>query len=374
MIITYKYKLYNHKRNKHITQQLRIACNVYNHCIALHRRYYRMFKRHLDINKLQRHITKLKRRTHQFWCALNSQTIQDITDRIDRAYKLFYRNRKRGIKSAPPKFRSFRKYRSITFKQTGYKLLDGNAIKIMDRTYKFHKSRELAEGIVKTMTVKRDACNDYYIYFTIDTGDVFKPLKPMTGNVAGFDAGLKTFLISSEGDKIISPQFFFSEIARMRKLSKQLSKKVKGSNNRKRARAELARLHRQITNKRRDWFFKLSIQLADKYDALIFEDLNLKAMQQLWGRKISDLAFAEYFGIQQYICAKRGTRFIQNDRFERSTTICSVCGAYNPNLTLKDRAWTCNECGTQHDRDENAAKNIKRVGMSTLGVEAIIPA
>lgn len=372
MIVTYKYKLYNHKRNRHLTKQLQIACNVYNHCIALHKRYFRLYGKHLNIFSLQKHITKLKRRTKKFWNELNSQVIQDITERIDKAYKAFFSNLKKGIKTAPPKFKPFRKYRSITFKQTGFKLLDGNMIKILNRVYKFHKSREI-DGKIRTMSVKRDSLGDYYIYFAIEK-EMVQPHKPLTGNIAGFDFGLKTFLVSSEGDKIESPRFFFNDIDTVRKKSKKLSKKVKGSKNRKKAKMNLARLHKRIVNKRRDWFFKLSIQLADKYEGLIFEDLNMKGMQKLWGRKINDLAFSEYLGIQQYICIKKGTRFLKNDRFERSTSICSVCGCYNPELTLADRKWTCKKCGAHHDRDENAATNIKRVGASTLASEVVSPA
>ena len=158
----------------------------------------------------------------------------------------------------------------------------------------------------------------------------------------------------------------------LRLLSKQLSKKKKGSNNRKQAKRGLARLHRKIANQRQDFFFKLAAALS-RFDNIFIEDLNLKAMQMLWGRKVSDVAYHSFINILAY-----KTNVVKIGRFYPSSKICSDCGSEKEYLKLSDRKWICHVCGTVHDRDENAAKNIyaeglriSRVGTSSLGVGSI---
>ena len=134
--------------------------------IALHRRYYRLYGKSLNVNKLMKHITKLKKQKRfAYWNLLGSQAIQDIAQRIDRSYKLFFENHKRGIRSAPPSFKKVRRYKSFTLKQAGYWLPDGNRIVIMGREYKYFKPREV-EGKIKTLTVKRDSLGNIYLYLT----------------------------------------------------------------------------------------------------------------------------------------------------------------------------------------------------------------
>ena len=128
---TYKYKLYRHKRNRKLHQQIDIAGIIYNQCIALHKRYYRRYEKYLNCARLQKHITKLKKRPkYAFWNLVGSQAIQDICQRIDNAYKLFFRNLKHGVKTAPPTFKKVKKYKSFTLKQAGWKLLDGNNVRL----------------------------------------------------------------------------------------------------------------------------------------------------------------------------------------------------------------------------------------------------
>jgi putative transposase len=360
MIITYHYKLYGSQKNHHLDDSLRIACNIYNHCISLHKRYYKIFKKKISLYTLQKHITKLKSlKIYEYWNKINSQTIQDVTERIERSYQAFFKNTK---KARPPKFKCFRKYKSITFKQTGFKLLDNNKIKIGGKTYRYFKSRSF-EGKIKTMIVKRDNLGDYYIYFTIEQESNQETIK--TGKIAGCDFGLKTFLTTNEEEKIESPEYFKINLNKIKTAHRNLSKKVKGSNNRYKAKQSLARLYRKVDNQRRDFQYKLANDLASRYDVLIFEDLNLEGMKRLWGRKISDLAFDKFLRILEWICKKKGKEVKYIDRWFPSSKACSECGIVNNELRLKDRSWTC-ACGAEHDRDVNAAKNILRVGTSTL--------
>lgn len=154
---------------------------------------------------------------------------------------------------------------------------------------------------------------------------------------------------------------------------KTASKKA-GSNNRKRARRSLALLHRKVANRRKEFHWKLALDLARRYDNLYFEDLNLKAMQRLYGRKIGDLGFANFLNILETVCAKRGKTVGYIGRFEPSSKTCSCCGHVVKELPLSVREWSCPSCGANHDRDLNAAKNIYRVGASAHGLGDVNPA
>lgn len=369
---TYCFKLYYSKRNKNLHRSLNIAGGIYNHLIALHKRHYRLYGKSLNVNKLMKHITKLKKQKRfSHWNRLGSQAIQDIAQRIDRGYKLFFRNHALRIKSAPPSFKKVRKYKSFTLKQAGYRLLDGNRITIMGREYKYFKSREI-EGIVKTLTVKRDLLGDIYIYLACETKEA--PVEPRSGESVGFDFGLKTFLKSSDGADIVSPLFFKQGAKKIRALNKSLSRKKKGSRNRKKARLALARAHKQIADRRRDFHFKLAEEISRKYSLVCIEDLNLKAMQKLWGKKVSDLGHGQFVSILKYRCAKTGTAVVETPLFYPSSKTCSECGHVLEELALAVREWTCPACGAIHDRDLNAARNILRVGASTLVGEGVRPA
>ena len=369
MIKTYKYKLYVSKNNKKIDRQINIAGMLYNHVISIHKTYYRLHKKYPHVFTINKHITKLKKmRKHAYWNELNSQTIQNISERIDRAYKLFFRNNKKKIKSSPPSFRKIKKFKSITFKQNGYKI-NGNII-IFNKKIKckFSKSRDF-EGEIKTVTLKRDNLGDFYIYLACKIEDL-EIVKTESVKMVGFDFGLKTFLTGSDGNNIESPLFLFTHLNKLRKLSKKHSKKVKGSKNRNKSRIRLAKLHTKISNKRRDWQFKTTKKIVESYTHIFLEDLSLKGMVKLWGRKISDLSLHTFNDILNYQSTKTGTVIHKVSRWFPSSKLCSSCGKLNDNLMLKDRNWKC-DCGVVHNRDFLASTNILREGASSLGLDFV---
>lgn len=369
---TYRFKLYRSKKNKKLYRLIDVAGQIYNYLIALHKRYYRLYGKHLNVNKLMKYITKLKkRRRFVFWNQLGSQAIQDIAQRIERNYKLFFKNQKRGIKTAPPSFKKIKKYKSFTLKQTRYKLLEGNKIIIMGNVYKYSKSRNI-EGKIKTLTVKRDFLGDIYIHLTCETEET--AVEPRSGKSVGLDFGLKQFLTTSDGKFIESPLFFKQSIKEIRKLHRILSRKKKGSNNCKKALITLAKAYKKIANRRRDYHFKLAKELAEEYAIICIEDLNINAMQKMWGRKISDLGHGQFVNILKHQCTKVGTMVVEIPRFYPSSKTCSKCGYVLEELSLDVRSWACPICGAVHDRDVNAAINILRVGASTLGGEGVKPA
>ncbi len=358
---TLKFKLYSHKRNKYLKRTINAAGVIYNHCIALHKRYYRMWGKHLNCAKLQSHIAKLRKR-NPFWQLVGSQAVQDICQRIEKAYQLFFKHHQKGVR--PPGFKKVKKYKSFTLKQAGYKFLGGNRIKIGNRTYQYWNSREI-DGKVKTLTIKRTALGELFLVVVVDGGNELV-IKSEPSSIAGFDFGLKTFLTCSDGSTIESPQFLKQSLKAIKKANQQLSRKQTGSAHREQARKNLVRKYEEVTNRRTDWFWKLAHNLTDRFDVLCFETLNLKGMQGLWGRKISDLAFGEFLEILVFLATKKGKQIIFINPWYPSSKTCSHCGLVLSSLDLSVREWRCPSCQSVNGRDENAAKNICAVGASTV--------
>lgn len=361
-----KFKLYSHKRNRHLKRAVNASASIYNHCIALHKRYYRMWGKHLNCAQLQRHIAKLRKR-RDYWLQVGSQAVQDICQRIEKAYQLFFKHHKKGVR--PPKFKKSRKYKSFTLKQAGYKFLGKGRVKIGSIVYKFWESNAI-EGKIKTVTVKRSSIGEMFLVVVVDSDDEPTVIVE-TGKIAGFDFGLKTFLTVADGDScygIESPQFLKQSLNQLKVANRSHSRKKKGSANRERARKHLARCHEAVKHRRTDWFWKLAHKLTDEYDVLCFETLNLKGMQRLWGRKVSDIAFGDFLHILQWVAQKKGKLIVFIDQWFPSSKTCNCCGHILEKLDLGTREWRCPSCNSLNGRDENAALNIRAVGISTAGL------
>ena len=360
---TYTYKLYSTKRTKHLDELVEISREIWNYCLALQKRYYRIFGKYIPPYSMKKHLTKVKhRKKYLHWCRLGSQAIQDVVERQDRSFRAFFdwcRTRS-GPRKSPPKFRKHGRYHSFTLKQSGWSVR-GNVITVCGYSFKFWKHREF-HGNVKTVTIKSNAMGEYFVYFSvieeIEVPDVH------AGNAVGIDFGLKTFLTLSDGTKIDSPQWFRNGLAEVQTASRAVSHKHKCSKNRRRALHALEKVHDDIANRRRDWFFKLAAELTKRYSVICIEDLNLKGMQRLWGRKVSDLAYGEFVSILGYEAAVNGCQLVVIDRWFPSSKACHCCGYVKEDLNLKDRGWTCPSCGAVHDRDVNAAVNILEQGLS----------
>ncbi len=368
---TYKFKIYNSKRSCKLERLLYIACSVYNHCIALQKRYYRLFCKNITAFTMSRHLAKLKKLPRfAFWNGLNSQTVQDISERVWRSYKSFFGNVKNNKRMRPPRFCKRENYRSFTYKQTGYKF-DGNTVMLQQKfRIKFCKSREI-EGKIKTVTVKRDALGDWYLYVVCDVEQ--NEVLPRKGDATGLDFGLKHFLTTDTGKKIESPLFFRQMRDRIQKLNRERSRKVgerKGEKKSKgwlKAQYRLKRAYARLCYCRDDFQWKLAKTLCERYATICIEDLSLKGMQRLWGRKICDLRFGDFVAKLGYMAGKYGCRLVKVDRWFASSQQCSVCGYKNDGTKdLRVRKWTCPACGTEHDRDVNAAINVLNEGLRML--------
>ena len=207
IIRTYKFKLYKNKKNKYLDDGIDIAASIWNYCIAVHRRYYRLYGKHLSANKLKKHITKVKKTLHPEWQALGSQAIQDVVERVDRSYKAFFDHvkQKRHGRKSPPSFKKRSRYSSFTLKQAGYAFYSDNRVTIMGREYKYCKSRTI-EGEIKTLTVKRNVLGDFYLIAV--TKQECNDICPRAGKAVGMDFGLKRFLNLDDGSVIDSPQWY----------------------------------------------------------------------------------------------------------------------------------------------------------------------
>ncbi len=371
---TFKFKLYdNRRRNAFLQRQIESFANPYNHLLAVRKRYYRLYGKSPGKNKLITHLAKLKR-TERFswWRALPSQALQNVVERLEFGFDKFFRKENKRS----PKFRAKFKYKSYTLKQSGYEFLDGNVVQLsfgvmgrVKRLFKYHKHREFDKENVQTVVIKRDRVGDLWLCITAKCDSRSKVIVK-TGQTAGFDFGLKTYLTVSDRTCYESPLFFKRNARALKRASRNLSRKVKGSNNRHRARIALARVHRKVANMREDYHWHLANELCRTYDILCFETLNLSAMKRLWGRKVSDLGFADFLTKLKWMAHKHGKDIVQIDTFFPSSKTCHACEMVNENFTLRDRMFKCG-CGWTCDRDLNAALNIHKVGKTTFAEEPV---
>ena len=244
---TYKFKLYRNHGNRELHKTIDGHAHVWNHCVALQRRYYAIYGKYISKFRLINHISKLKRLPKfAHWNHLPSQSTQDVASRIDKGYKTMFEARSNGKKWGRPRFKSRGKYKSFTLLQAGWKLLPGNRIKIGQSIYSYFKSRDIL-GNPKRCTIKRAALGDIYICVLTDYVEPDQN-RLTTGQIAGFDFGLKRYLTGHNGHDIDSPQFFKGSINAINRAHRNYSRKKKGGGNRERARLDLVRQHRKIAN------------------------------------------------------------------------------------------------------------------------------
>lgn len=294
---------------------------------------------------------------------VGSQVLQEVLERLDKAYKGFFRRVKVGDKAGFPRFKGRDRYDSFTLKQAGWKI-DGRYLTIRNvGKFKLRLSR-LIEGEIKTITIRREASNRWYACFSCDK--VPEKRLPESDRIVGIDVGIKSFLVDSEGGKIDNPQYFRQSEGLLRRRQRALFRRTKGSNGRRTAKVLVARAHDKVRNQRRDFLHKAANHYIKNYGTLVFEDLNIRGMvrNHNLAKSISDSCWGTFYGLCAYKAEEAGRRIIRIPRFEPSSKTCSECGAINQELKLSDRQWVCKSCGTLHDRDYNAAKNISRVGQT----------
>ena len=360
-IMTYRYQVVNHRRNNHLHAMIESAGDIWNTAVYLQRKSDKLMTR----NALTKELRKMRRSSHKDWGIVLSHSIPYISDRLDKAYKRMFS----GLSKRPRYKREGRAKSVVIAKQNwdlrNHKRHNFKKVRIGRKEYEFHYSRPLPDGHSGALTVKRTPDGKLWLIFVVEVSlDEFES-KELTGKNCAFDFGLKTYLTLDNGETIDNPQYLKLHLAKKRRLSRSLSRKVRGSNNWCRAKKNLAKLDSRITNLRSDWQWKLAHKLCDEYDTIFIEDLELRGMGRLWGRKVGDLAHGEFTRKLEWIAAKSGKRVMKIDRFYPSSKLCSSCGN-KQEMALWDRTFHCSSCGTAICRDWNAAINIKQAGERLL--------
>ncbi len=373
-----KHKLFHDKSLQRLHNDLNIIGIVRNHFVAVSRRYYRRYGKGLSYAKMSKHLTKLKRlEQYQHWHIPYSWALQNMLKRLAQSFremKTLGKGRPRLKKCKARKGMTFRgeqiAIEKVCDKQKHQRNHPTYKIRLNGHWYRFALHRAI-QGDILQVQVTRDALGDMYITLTEDFSEV-RP-EPKTGKAEGFDMGIKDFLTGSDGHRYTSPMFYKHNAKQLAQAQKVYSHKVKGSNNQERARKNVARLHKKTANQRTDHHWKLAIELCRLFDILFFEDLNLDGMKRLWGKQVSDLAFGDFMQKLKHQSKKRIRSVLKINRWSPTTKCCSVCGHKNETLTLGDRNWTCPECNTHLDRDQNAAINILKEGVASFGLGVVSP-
>ena len=295
-----------------------------------------------------------------------SQVAQDVLRRLDKAFRNFFRRVKNGDEKAGyPRFQGKNRYDSFTYPQSGFKILEDGKLHLSKiGAIRIFQHREL-EGTAKTCTIKRDG-DQWYASFSVELPD---PEPKETKTSIGVDVGITTLATLSDGTEIENPKTMDKYDSKLRKTHKDLSRKKKGSSNRNKQKVVLAGIYRKVRNARKDYLHKVSRMLADNYDRIVFEDLQIKNMvkNHHLARSIHDASWSTLISLTTYKAEYAGgVVWMVNPR--RTSQECCVCGNIQP-MPLSQRTYRCPVCGNVKGRDENAAINIENRFVSTDCVE-----
>ena len=368
MIETYKFRLYPTKEQEVLLAK-HFGCVrfIYNWALGYSQTKYKTDGKYLGWMSIatSQDFKNLKLK-NQWLKEVNSQSICNSLGHLGKAFEKFFDH-----SSGFPKFKSKRDNHQsfeipanlkIDFKSKKIQIPKFLKTKTSDNRIKFVLSKKVKQGKIGTATVSRNPNGQYFISFIVHTNEQYPEFnKEITKeNSLGIDFGLKHFLNFSNSEKIDSPEFFKHTLNKLKQEQRKLSKKQKGSKNKEKQRLKVAKVHQHISNQRNDFLHKLSTKLVkdSQFDVFCMEDLNLKGMSKLWGRKVSDLSYYTFQQMLNYKCIKYGKKVIKIGRFEPSTQICSCCG-HRQKLSLDERTYNCPNCGMSMDRDTNAAINIR---------------
>lgn len=365
MLKTYKYRIYPNVNQIKLIEQTFGCCRlVYNLALEVKIRAYKEHGVGLSGYDLIYQLTELKK-DFSYLNEVDSQALQASVNKIDISFKNFFRG------SGYPKFKSKREQQSFQCPRNTRKIdwinntLTIPKIKnipiILDRAF---------DGQIKTVTISKTNTGKYFASVLVDNKlELPEKVKINPDTAIGIDLGIKDFAILSTGEKIKNPKYLRNGMKRLKVLQRRASRKKKGSCNRKKANKRLAIYHEKIANRRKDFLQKVSTRIIgdNQTGTVCVETLAVANMMKNHhlAQAISDVGWYEFVRMLEYKANWYGKNIIRIGRFEASTKTCSNCGAKNELLTLSDRSWTCGSCFVTHDRDVNAAKNIKFIGLNT---------
>lgn len=361
----YKYRVYPNKQQKILIHKT-FGCVrfVYNHYLAKRKEIYEIGGKTFTYNQCSSDLTKLKSE-HTWLKEIDAIAIQQSLRDLDKAYKNFFRDKSVGY----PKFKSKKTHRysyRTTYTNGNIEYVN-NRIKLPKLGWLRTRDKQIPQGRILNATISQEPSGKYYV--SICCTDVDIKLLPKTDKQIGIDLGIKDFCITSEGDKFANPKYLMKSQQKLAKLQRELSRKTRGSRNWQKARIIVAKQHEKISNQRRDFLQQLSTQLIRNYDVIKMEDLNVLGMiEQAKGtnkekasmrKNISDVSWSEFTKELKYKAEWYGREIRQVDQYYASSQICHICGHKNSiTKDLSVRIWICPKCGTNHDRDINAAINI----------------
>ncbi|AVH60238.1 RNA-guided endonuclease InsQ/TnpB family protein [Streptomyces dengpaensis] len=315
----------------------------------------------------QKLITQAKQTPERSWLGeVSAVVLQQSLRDAEAAYKNFFaslKGERKGAKTGAPRFKSRKDSRqSIRFTANARWSITGSGRLNLPKigAVKVKWSRTLPAR-PSSVTVVKDAAGRYFASFVVDTDPGADAARmPGTDQTVGIDLGLTHFAVLSDGTKIDSPRFLRRAEKKLKKAQRELSRKQKGSKNRAKARLKVARAHAKVADARRDFHHRLSTQLIRDNQAIGVEDLAVQGLARTrLARSVHDAGWSAFVNMLEYKAARYGRTLVKIGRFEPTSQTCSACGIKDGPKPLNVREWTCTACGTVHDRDHNAAKNVK---------------
>ncbi|MEW6492704.1 MAG: RNA-guided endonuclease TnpB family protein [Cyanobacteriota bacterium] len=339
----------------------------WNHALSLCIETYKATGKGLSQSALNAFLPKLKKQEKTQWLSeCHSQVLQATTLNLVTAYRNFFEGRAKY-----PRFKAKKNKQSIQYPQS-VKVVDG-CLKFPGRVgvvkAKLHRP---IEGTIKTVTISMTPSGKYYASVLMEL-DGDSPTPNADGKVAGIDLGLKDFALVNDGIKTSSyanPKHLAKHERNLKTKQQKLARKEKGSKSTDKARKLVARVHERVSNVRQDYLHKLSRKLVDDNQVIVVESLNTKGMvrNHKLAKAISDVGWGMFVNFLQYKLDREGKILVEIDRWFPSSKLCSNCHYQVSEMPLDVRIWTCPSCGTHHDRDGNAAINIRAEGIRILSV------
>ena len=366
---TFKYRLQpSRSQRTKLMQTLEFCRWVYNETLATRKNSWEQEKKVLSLYDTHKLLTLWKKQ-HPELKGVHSQVLQNVQERVDLAFKAFFRRVKMGEKPGYPRFRGYGWYDSFTFKQSGFRLLDSGLFLSKVGTVKIILHRPI-DGRIKTLTIQRDTVGNWYACFACEV-----EVEPLLFNelAVGIDVGLESFATLSNGVKFQNPRFFRRDENELVKAQRKLSKTEKGTPERVKRRRAVQHIHQRIANRRKDFAHKLSHELVNSFGMISFEKLKQKDMLQnhCLAKSISDAAWNQLITYTTYKAENAGRIVVLVDP-RNTSKMCSCCGTM-VEKPLSVRVHSCPVCGLIIDRDENAANNILRLGLESLGIALEAP-
>jgi putative transposase len=358
----YQFRFYPTDQQQKLLAQL-FGCVrvVWNDALAICKQVEKLPSNN-DLQKLV--ITQAKKTIERQWLSdVSNIPLQQSVADLGVAYKNFFdslKGKRKGKKLGRPKFKKKSNQQSARFRIGGFSIKGDEVYLAKIGNVSPIWSRDLPSA-PSSVTVIKDCANRYFLSFVVEVEPVNIDAKNQS---IGIDLGIKTFAVMSNGEKAQSPDY--SKLDRkIRKLQKKLARQPKDSQRRNKTRIKIAKLHNRITDTRKDFLHKLSTKIISENQVIVLEDLHVSGMVK--NRKLARAISLQGWREFRTLCEAKSQKFNRDfrviSRWEPTSQICSECGYKWGKLDLKIRSVKCLNCGTEHDRDENAAKNINKVGI-----------